>query len=152
MLDRDLNKEEPEDILKRVTFTTDYNIFSNIDYMIENVTEKWDIKKDVFMKLDKICPEPCVFASNTSAIPIERIASVTKRRDKVIGLHFMNPATLKPTVEMIRGPQTSQETIEISKTLLSQIVNAKLQVSPEPWETRRSRGMKQSAFSGQQPT
>jgi len=132
MLNQDLNKEEPEDILKRVTFSVDYSIFSDIDYMIENVTEKWEIKKEVFVKLDEICPERCVFASNTSAIPIERIASVTKRQEKVIGLHFMNPVALKPTVEMIRGPQTSQETIEISKTLLSQMKKEWVLVNDSP--------------------
>ncbi len=132
MLNQNLSNESPQDILERVTFTTDYTLLSNVDYVIENVTEKWDIKKEVFIKLDNICPKQCVFASNTSAIPIDTIASVTERKDKVIGLHFMNPVPLKQSVEMIRGPQTSQETIDVSKSLLSKMNKQWILVNDSP--------------------
>jgi len=71
--------------------------------------------------LEARCPEKCVFAANTSAIPITRIASATKRPAKVIGMHFTNPVPLKPTVEVIRGVHTSDETLETAKALLAQM-------------------------------
>lgn len=106
-------------ILKRITFSTDYQLLKDVDFVIENVTERWEIKKQVYTEMDAICRESCVLAANTSAIPITRIASVTKRPSKVIGTHFMNPVPMKRMVEVIRGDHTSEETIEITKSLLA---------------------------------
>ncbi len=109
----------PDEILGRITFTTDYQVLASVDFVIENVTEKWEIKEAVYVDIDAICPQHCIFASNTSCIPITRIGSVTKRPDRVIGMHFMNPVPLKRTVEVIRGHHTSEETIERAKTFLA---------------------------------
>lgn len=109
------NTETPDTILKKIEFSTNYNFLESTDFVVENVTEKWDIKNKVYPLLDSICPTNCVFAANTSAIPITRIASVTKRVDKVLGIHFMNPVPMKPMVEMIRGYHTSESTIETAK-------------------------------------
>ena len=111
--------ESPDDILKRIKFSTNYQLLKDADFAIENVTEKWQIKEDVYTKIDAICPEHCVFAANTSAISITRIASATKRALQVIGMHFMNPVLMKPMVEVIRGYHTSEKTIEIAKDLLA---------------------------------
>ena len=111
--------ESPDDILKRIKFSTNYQLLKDADFAIENVTEKWQIKKDVYTQIDAICPEHCVFAANTSAISITRIASATKRALQVIGMHFMNPVPMKPMVEVIRGYHTSEKTIEIAKGLLT---------------------------------
>lgn len=108
-----------QDILNRIKFSTNYQFLQDAEFIIENVTEKWDIKKDVYRQIDDIASEDCVFAANTSAISITRIASVTKRATKVIGTHFMNPVPLKPMVEVIRGYHTSEETIETTKKLLA---------------------------------
>lgn len=121
MLKRDTLKAEPDEILRRITFTTDYYDLNRVDYVIENVVEKWDIKKDVYGQFEAICPQHCIFATNTSTISITRIASLTKRASRVIGVHFMNPVPLKNTVEVIRGYHTSQETIDATKTLLSKM-------------------------------
>lgn len=115
------SEKSPDEIVELITFSTDYQLLTKVDYVIENVVEKWDIKKDVYLQLDAICPEPCVFAANTSAIPITQIGSVTKRAAQVIGIHFMNPVPLKSTVEVIRGFHTSEETIETTKHLLTQM-------------------------------
>jgi 3-hydroxybutyryl-CoA dehydrogenase len=112
---------KPDEILRKIEFTTDYKLLENIDFLIENVTEKWDNKRQVYSLLDSICPADCIFAANTSAIPITRIASVTKRADRVVGIHFMNPVAMKLVVEMIRGYYTSATTIETSKIMLSQM-------------------------------
>ncbi|MBD2199782.1 MULTISPECIES: 3-hydroxyacyl-CoA dehydrogenase family protein [Calothrix] len=116
--DKTINLEE---VINRIEFSTDYKLLENADFVIENVTEKWDNKKQVYSLIDAICPADCVFAANTSAIPITRIASATKRADKVLGIHFMNPVPMKPMVEMIRGYHTSETTIEIAQKMLAQM-------------------------------
>ena len=121
--------DNPDEILERITFSTEYQLLSNVDFVIENVTEKWEIKKEVYTQLSAICPDRCVFAANTSAIPITRLASVTNREPKVIGMHFMNPVPLKTMVEVIRGLHTSNETVDTAKELL------------ERWEKKRLSSM-----------
>jgi len=127
--DKAINLDE---ILSKIEFTSNYSFLENADFLIENVTEKWDNKKQVYCLLDSICPANCIFAANTSAIPITRIASTTKRADKVIGIHFMNPVPMKPMVEMIRGYHTSETTIEIAKTMLSQMGKECILVNDSP--------------------
>lgn len=126
------NTETPDTILKKIEFSTNYNFLESTDFVVENVTEKWDIKKQVYSLLDSICPADSVFAANTSAIPITRIASVTKRADKVIGMHFMNPVPMKPMVEVIRGYHTSKQTIEIAKKMLAQMGKECIIVNDSP--------------------
>jgi len=130
------NKEKkvgsPDDILKKITFSTNYKLLDSADFVVENVTEKWDIKKEVYAQLDAICPERTVFAANTSAIPITRIASATKRARNVIGMHFMNPVPMKSMVEVIRGYHTSDATIEIAKSFLAQMGKECIIVNDSP--------------------
>ena len=109
------------DVLSRITFSMDYEKLAGVDYLVENATEKWEIKQPIYKRLDAICPVNCVLAVNTSAIPITRVAGLTKRPEQVIGMHFMNPVPLKPMVEMIRGYHTSETTIQTSKDLLTQM-------------------------------
>jgi 3-hydroxybutyryl-CoA dehydrogenase len=105
----------------QISFTTDHRALSRADYVIENVTENWAVKHQVYRLADSICPGPVIFAANTSAIPITKIASVTGRPSKVIGIHFMNPVALKTTVEMIRGHHTDEQTIQASRALLGRM-------------------------------
>ncbi|HEU4596551.1 MAG TPA: 3-hydroxyacyl-CoA dehydrogenase NAD-binding domain-containing protein [Pyrinomonadaceae bacterium] len=111
--------EPPAQVLGRVRFTTDYGLLGDSDFVVENVTEKWDIKREVYGRLEEVCATACVFAANTSAIPITRIASATRRPAQVVGMHFMNPVPLKQTVEVIRGFHTSDETLETARGLLA---------------------------------
>lgn len=126
------NAETPDDILQRIKFSTNYQVLEEAEFVIENTTEKWEIKKDVYAKIDRICPKDCVFAANTSAISITRIGSVTKRPEKAIGMHFMNPVPIKPMVEMIRGYHTSNQTIETAKELLAQMGKECILVNDSP--------------------
>ncbi len=126
------NVEDPENTLQKITFTTDSQLLNKADFVVENVVEKWDIKKDVYAQIDAVCPEHCIFASNTSAISITRIGSATKRPAKVIGMHFMNPVPQKKTVETIRGYHTSDETVEISKQFLAQMGKDCILVNDSP--------------------
>ena len=125
-------QETPDDIIEKIEFSTKYKILEATDLVVENVTETWDIIKDIYPLLDSICPADCIFAANTSAIPITRIASVTKRAEKVLGIHFMNPVPMKPMVEMIRGYHTSEAAIETAKKMLSQMGKECILVNDSP--------------------
>ncbi|MEV0666430.1 3-hydroxyacyl-CoA dehydrogenase family protein [Actinomadura luteofluorescens] len=110
-----------DEILALITPTTDLGDLRGAGYVVENVTEKWDVKKDLYRDLDRVCGPECVLAVNTSAIPITRLAGRTSRPDKVIGNHFMNPVPVMPLVEIIRGVHTSDATLELSRRLLADI-------------------------------
>lgn len=110
-----------EEIISRITFTTEYDQLKQVDFVIENVPEKMNIKTEVYKKIDKVCKEECIFLVNTSCISITQIASLTNRVDKVIGTHFMNPVPLKNTVETIKGYYTSENTIKSTIELLDSI-------------------------------
>ena len=118
LFDKGGGKADAGQVLGRIEFTADVARLAGADFIVENVTEKWEVKRQVYEQLDPVCPEHCVFAANTSAIPISRIASATRRAPKVLGIHFMNPVPLKPTAEVIRGYHTSDETVETALALL----------------------------------
>jgi 3-hydroxybutyryl-CoA dehydrogenase len=122
----------PEIVENQIVFSSDYRLLEGVDFVIENVTETWEIKKRVYSQLDSTCPEPIIFAANTSAIPITRIASVTRRAPQVIGVHFMNPVPLKPLVEVIRGYHTSDKTITVTSDLLAQMGKEYVLVNDSP--------------------
>ncbi|MFP5288639.1 MAG: 3-hydroxyacyl-CoA dehydrogenase family protein, partial [Thermoanaerobaculia bacterium] len=121
MFQKDAKKESPDAVLGRITFTTELEALSDADFVVENVPEKWDIKSRIYPRIDEICPERAVFAVNTSCFSITRVGALTKRPDRVIGMHFMNPVPLKPMVEVIRGFHTSEQTIETSRQFLRQM-------------------------------
>lgn len=111
-------QEDAETVMSRIQFSMDYALLENVDFVIENVTEKWEVKKEVYPKIDSICPEHTIFLVNTSCISITKVGALTHRKEKVIGTHFMNPVPMKNTIETIRGYHTSEETIEATKELL----------------------------------
>lgn len=122
----------PERVMDSISYDTDYELLGDADFVIENVTEKWETKKEVYPRLDAICPPHCILASNTSAIPITRIASLTDRWPNVLGIHFMNPAPLKPVVELILGHHTSQATIGTAQELLATMGKSAIVVNDSP--------------------
>ncbi len=123
---------DPDEVMGRIRYSTNPEALGEADFLVENVTEKWEAKEGVFRELDGICPERCVFASNTSAIPITRIASVTERADRVIGIHFMNPVPLKDTVEVIRAVHTSEDTLEATLGFLALLGKEGIVVNDSP--------------------
>lgn len=123
---------DPDEVIRRIQFTRDYRLLKDVEYLIENATEKWDIKMDVYRQIDSLCPEPCIFAANTSCISITSIGSLTRRPDKVIGTHFMNPVPLKDAVETIRGYHTSEETIQVTDALLAEMGKKSILVNDYP--------------------
>lgn len=115
-------KTEPADtVLGRIQFTQNLEDLSAVDFVVENVPEKWEIKSPIYPRIDAICPEHAVFAVNTSCFSITRVGALTKRPEKVIGMHFMNPVPLKPMVEAIRGYHTTEETIATARQFLRQM-------------------------------
>ena len=119
-------------VLDRIKFSTDYSSFAAVEFVIENATEDWDVKASIYPELDKVCKSSAIFAANTSAIPISRIASATARPDRVVGMHFMNPVPLKPTVEVIRAPSTSDNTMSVVHRLLGQMNKRGITVKDSP--------------------
>lgn len=112
-----LSKEGSTIILSKITTTTTLDDMKSVDFVIEAAVEKEQLKFDIFEDLDRICPEATILATNTSSIPIGRIASRTNRPDKVIGMHFMNPVPLMKLVEVIPGMQTSKLTLKTTLEL-----------------------------------
>jgi 3-hydroxybutyryl-CoA dehydrogenase len=121
-----------EDVLGRIRTSIDYSVLKDADFVIENVTEKMAIKMEVYRELDAICPPQCIFAANTSAIPITRIAAMTNRPTQVLGMHFMNPVPLKPAVEVIRGYHTSDQTLATAIRLLDVMGKKGIVVADSP--------------------
>jgi 3-hydroxybutyryl-CoA dehydrogenase len=103
-------REEKEATLARLSVSTDLSLLSNADLVIEAVIENEGVKKEVFRRLDAIVPPHAILASNTSSISITRLAAATRRPDRFIGMHFMNPVPVMELVEVIRGIATSDET------------------------------------------
>jgi 3-hydroxybutyryl-CoA dehydrogenase len=121
MFQKGEKREDSKTVLGRISFSTDLADLAEVDFLIENVPEKWEIKREVYPKLDAVCPPRAVFAVNTSCISITRVAALTQRADRVLGMHFMNPVPLKPMVEVIRAHHTSDETLETARQLLRQM-------------------------------
>lgn len=112
-----LSEEEANQLFAKIKGTTSFDDIDNPDIVIEAALEEIEVKIDVFKKLDSICPSKTILATNTSALSISEIASSTKRADKVLGMHFFNPAQFMKLVEVIPGVETSKETVDIAMNL-----------------------------------
>ena len=109
-----LETDQAKAILARLRTTTDLGAMAEADYVVEAAVEMEDLKFNIFRQLDDACPDHVILATNTSSIPIGRIAAETGRPAKVIGMHFMNPVPIMKLVEVIRGLVTSQETFDLT--------------------------------------
>jgi 3-hydroxybutyryl-CoA dehydrogenase len=127
-----MTAEEKQSILGKIHGTTKLEDLKDTDLIIEAIVEQVAIKKELFQKLDSICKKETLFASNTSTIPITDLASATKRPDRFIGMHFMNPVPLMKLVEVIRGLRTSDETTTIIKTLSEKMEKIPIEVNDGP--------------------
>jgi 3-hydroxybutyryl-CoA dehydrogenase len=117
-----LKEDEVVKVLSRIKTSVDYsNNCEDVELVIEAVTENPQVKKNVFNKLDKMCPEKTIFVSNTSSILISELATSVKRKDRFAGMHWFNPAPIMPLIEVVKGPLTSEQTlsfiVELSKSL-----------------------------------
>ena len=116
-----MEQETRDTVLGAITPTDDLNMAADADLVVEAIAEDMEIKKDMFRQLDAICREDAILATNTSALSLTEIAVVTSRPDKVIGMHFFNPAPAMKLVEVVSGPLVSEETkaavIEITENI-----------------------------------
>ncbi|CAM2077144.1 3-hydroxybutyryl-CoA dehydrogenase [Paraclostridium bifermentans] len=127
-----ITEEVKEDILSRISGTTDMNLAADCDLVVEAAIENMKIKKEIFAELDKICKPETILASNTSSLSITEVASATSRPEKVIGMHFFNPAPVMKLVEIIRGMATAQETFDAVKELSLAIGKEPVEVAEAP--------------------
>lgn len=137
-LDRMLSKEKITAETKEKTLSNLHKItnlkegVSNADLVVEAATENMDIKLSIFKEMDQFAPANCILSTNTSSISITKIAAATKRADKVIGMHFMNPVPVMKLVEVIKGYSTSNETLETIMDLSKIIGKVPVEVNDFP--------------------
>jgi 3-hydroxybutyryl-CoA dehydrogenase len=132
LFDAEVRRYSHADILSRIDFTTDYDRLRNATLVVENSTEDWSVKEKIYPVLDRTCRADCILAVNTSAISISRLAALTGRPDRVIGMHFMNPVPQKPVVEMVRGPDTSEDTVRAARSFLDRLGKRAIVVNDMP--------------------
>ncbi|MFJ6777423.1 3-hydroxyacyl-CoA dehydrogenase family protein [Kitasatospora sp. NPDC091257] len=125
-------KEDAKTVLARITTRTELTSLADADFVVENVTEDWDIKRTVYEQIDTICRPGVIFGVNTSAVPITRVGSVTGRPAEILGLHFMNPVPMMETVEVVNGHFTSEETLNTALGLLSDMGKEGIVVQDAP--------------------
>jgi 3-hydroxybutyryl-CoA dehydrogenase len=118
--------------LARVTGVIDRERLAECDFVIEAATEKFDIKRTIFTDLDRITRKDVILASNTSSISVTKLANVTSRPDRVIGMHFFNPVPMMKLVEVIRGMATSQETFDQVRDLAVKLEKTPVEVNDAP--------------------
>jgi 3-hydroxybutyryl-CoA dehydrogenase len=136
-LDREVAKSKitPEDkaaTLKRIHPVTERSKLADCDFVIEAATEKFEIKTEIFRDLDRLTRPEIILASNTSSISITRLAALTKRPERVIGMHFFNPVPVMKLVEVIRGLATSEETFATVRDLSVKVEKTPVEVNDAP--------------------
>ncbi|MFB3924586.1 MAG: 3-hydroxyacyl-CoA dehydrogenase family protein [Syntrophales bacterium] len=127
-----LTADGKADILSRITLTTNWDDAKEADFIIESIAETFDAKKEAFEKLDAICRPEVIFATNTSSIPITKLATTVKRPDKFVGMHFFNPVPAMRLVEIVKGLKTSMETVVTSEKLVQSMKKETVRVKDVP--------------------
>ncbi len=127
-----MTKSEKKSVLSRIEWTTNIEDVKECELVIEAVDEDFELKKAIFKKLDEICPPYTIFVSNTSTLSLTKISEVTRRPDKIIGMHFLNPVPKIPLVELVRALKTSDETFRKVKAFAEQIGKTPVEVYEYP--------------------
>lgn len=127
-----ITEKDKEEILGRISGSTDISIVKDADLIIEAATENMEAKKALFAELDELCKPDTIIATNTSSLSITEIAAATKRPDKVIGMHFFNPVPVMKLVEIIKGLATSEETKDVILKLTESIKKTPVEVAEAP--------------------
>jgi 3-hydroxybutyryl-CoA dehydrogenase len=127
-----ITTDEAQASLNRVTGVLDREPLADCDFVIEAATEKFEIKKAIFTDLDRITRKDVILASNTSSISVTKLANVTSRPDRVIGMHFFNPVPMMKLVEVIRGMATTQETFDQVRDLAVKLGKTPVEVNDAP--------------------
>jgi len=126
------SKEQGAETLSRIQTSTSFDAVKNVDLVVEAATENPHTKFDIFESLDRLAPKGTILASNTSSISITEIAKQTKRPDRVIGMHFMNPVPVMKLVEVIRGQETSNDTVKRTVEIVQALGKTPVEVNDAP--------------------
>ena len=124
--------QKKEETMGRIKGTIQIRDMADVDFVVEAATENESLKLSIFKELDQICRKEIILSSNTSSIPITKIASATQRPSQVIGMHFMNPVPVMQLVEIIRGLQTAQETFSVVKSLAEKMGKTPVEANDFP--------------------
>jgi len=127
-----ITEAEKAAVLSRINTSVDVADMKGADFVIEAATETLELKLDLFRKLDEACKPGVIIATNTSSIPITRLAAATKRADKIVGMHFFNPAPVMKLVEVINGLATSRETYDTTATLAEKLGKSPVEANDFP--------------------
>lgn len=127
-----MTESEKKAILNRINWQLDINEASECDLIIESIVENYQLKRILFKKLDEIANPDTILVSNTSTLSLTEIAQVTNRKDKIIGMHFLNPVPKVPLVELVKGMDTSEETVAKTKEFVSKIGKTAIEVYEYP--------------------
>lgn len=121
-----------DELLSRISLVTDYDRLHGAEIIVENITEDYEAKKNLYAELRTVCRDDALFGVNTSCISITRIGALMPRPENVIGMHFMNPVPLKPLVEVVRGHHTSDETVDRTRSFLKSLDKTAVVVNDSP--------------------
>ncbi|MBN6187346.1 3-hydroxybutyryl-CoA dehydrogenase [Aneurinibacillus sp. BA2021] len=127
-----LTEEKKQELEGALVTTVEWDSLKDVDFVIEAVSENMELKKELFKKLDEVVGEDIIIATNTSGLSVTEIASVTKRPEKVIGVHFFNPVPVMKLVELIRGQSTAEETYQEAKTFVEAMGKQTIDVKEAP--------------------
>jgi 3-hydroxyacyl-CoA dehydrogenase len=124
--------EQAGEIVGRITGTTEYEGFGDVDFVVEAVPERMQIKQSVFAELDAVTPGHAILSSNTSALSISEMGEATSRPDRVVGFHFFYPASMMRLIEVIEGDETSPETVQAAANFAQQIKKTPIKCGEAP--------------------
>jgi len=124
--------KQAEEIVGRITGTTEYEGFGDVDFVVEAVPERMQIKQSVFAELDAVTPGHAILSSNTSALSISEMGEATSRPDRVVGFHFFYPASMMRLIEVIEGDETSPETVQAAANFAQQIKKTPIKCGEAP--------------------
>lgn len=127
-----ITEDQKKAALGNISTSTDLKVAKDSQLVIEAVTENLDVKLEIFKKLEEICPPEVIFASNTSSLPITKLASATNRPSQFIGMHFMNPVPMMKLIELIRGMATGDDTFVLIKELSEKLGKTPIEVNDFP--------------------
>jgi len=127
-----LSEQEKKAALQRIELATDRDKLADCDFVVEAVSEKFAVKEEIFRHLDKVCQPEVILSSNTSSISITRLAAGTQRPDKIVGMHFFNPVPVMKLVEIVRGLDTSEQTLQTVHGLALKLAKSPVEVKDAP--------------------
>jgi 3-hydroxybutyryl-CoA dehydrogenase len=127
-----ITEGQKTETLQRINPVTRRSALAECDFIVEAASEKFELKSELFRELDRICPPEVILASNTSSISITKLGAVTRRADKVIGMHFFNPVPVMTLVEIVRGLATSNESFQMVRELATRLGKTPVEVNDAP--------------------